>query len=334
MDKQISLLFERIVNVIKKIKTADSEEWKIVDNYIITIQNTINDIVNRNKEIINYYNSESFKKIKQSCSELMLSQTEFNEYIDEKVKSISSLFGTRIIRNETQNEDEYNYVHPYNKTINPFVAEVSSNVFASAENNTLDYIIKYFYPDKDRYPEQIQKLHTLIEELETLKEAKEIIEKQKKEVYKYLGNVPQFIIKNDESGFYSRLGFAAISENSLTIEYKFSYTSNGGHAKRTFSIPMTEDVIVSLIQSLENRLSFSFFSKEQRALMTKKLRDQIKKRDNFTCQICGNSTYKEENLLLEIDHIIPVSKGGITKESNLQTLCWKCNRQKSNNILN
>ena len=31
---------------------------------------------------------------------------------------------------------------------------------------------------------------------------------------------------------------------------------------------------------------------------------------------------------VEIDHIIPVSRGGLTTESNLQTLCWRCNRSK------
>ena len=41
----------------------------------------------------------------------------------------------------------------------------------------------------------------------------------------------------------------------------------------------------------------------------------------------------EPNLLLEIDHIIPISKGGCTVEENLQTLCWKCNRAKSNKIV-
>ena len=60
----------------------------------------------------------------------------------------------------------------------------------------------------------------------------------------------------------------------------------------------------------------------------------IVKRDDFTCCNCGNSTYAEPNLLLEIDHIIPVSKGGRTVEDNLQTLCWKCNRSKSNKIIN
>lgn len=34
------------------------------------------------------------------------------------------------------------------------------------------------------------------------------------------------------------------------------------------------------------------------------------------------------------DNIIPVSKGGITEESNLQTLCWKCNRSKADKVIN
>lgn len=55
-------------------------------------------------------------------------------------------------------------------------------------------------------------------------------------------------------------------------------------------------------------------------------------RDDFTCKKCGISIKKEPNLLLEIDHIIPLSKGGLTTEDNLQTLCWKCNRSKGAKI--
>ena len=139
-------------------------------------------------------------------------------------------------------------------------------------------------------------------------------------------------MNEDESGFYSRLGFANIDESVLNVEYKFSYTSGGGMAKRAFSVPMTEETIVELITALESKLTASAFTKEQRALKTKKLREVIKNRDNFTCCNCGNSTHTEPNLLLEIDHIIPVSKGGYTVEENLQTLCWKCNRSKSNKL--
>lgn len=53
-----------------------------------------------------------------------------------------------------------------------------------------------------------------------------------------------------------------------------------------------------------------------------KLRWDIWKRDNFTCQHCGSRKY------LTIDHIIPECKGGKTTLSNLQTLCKKCNSKK------
>ncbi|MES6325425.1 HNH endonuclease, partial [Cutibacterium acnes] len=70
----------------------------------------------------------------------------------------------------------------------------------------------------------------------------------------------------------------------------------------------------------------------QRALMTTRLRNYIKDRDNHTCQNCSVSVAQEPHLLLEVDHIMPVSRGGLTTEENLQTLCWQCNRTKSNKV--
>ena len=333
LDILIAQLFDRTVNSIKKIKTIDSEEWDVIGDFISHIKGEIEKIVSTNQKILDYYESPDFVKIKDTCETLMSTQREFNEYINEKVQSISKLFGTRVVRNETTNNDEYNYIRPYRKTITPFTAEVSATVFASAENKPLEYVVKNFYPNKKLYPEQIQKLYRLVEELETLRDAKQIIENYKAEYYQYLGDVPDFIMMNDESGFYARLGFANIDESLFAVEYKFVYTSGGGMAQRSFTIPMTEETIIELIKVLESKLTAGAFAKEQRALMTKKLRDHIKKRDNFTCCNCGNSTYAEPNLLLEIDHIIPVAKGGCTVEDNLQTLCWKCNRAKSDKII-
>lgn len=333
IDGLIGQLIDRTVNSIKKIKALDSEEWDIIGKFVLGIRGEIEKIVGDNQRILEYYESPSFLKVKKTCEALMSSQREFNEYISEKVQLISKLFGTRVVRNETINEDEYNYIRPYRKTITPFSVEVSSGVFASAENNPLEYVVKKFYPDKKLYPEQIQKLYQLVEELETLRDAKQIIENYKVEYQQYLGDVPDFVMENDEAGFYSRLGFATIDEGVLTVEYKFSYTSSGGKAQKSFTVPMTEETIAELIKVLESKLTASAFAKEQRTLMTKRLREFIKKRDNFTCCNCGNSTKIEPNLLLEIDHIIPVAKGGRTVEDNLQTLCWKCNRKKSDKII-
>ena len=334
LDGLIGQLFDRTIHNIKKIKSPDSEEWTLIGNFMLHIKAKIEEIVSLNRQILEYYESSGFLRVKESCEVLMSSQREFNEYINEKVQSISQFFGSRVVRDETIHDDEYNYIRPYKKTITPFTAEVSAAVFASAENNPLEYIVKYFYPSKRLYPKQIRKLYRLVEELETLRDAKQIIENYKAEYQQYLGDVPRFVMENDEAGFYSRLGFATIDESVLTVEYKFSYTSGGGMAQRSFTVPMTEETIAELIKALESKLTATAFAKEQRTLMTKKLREFIKSRDNFTCCNCGNSVYIEPNLLLEIDHIIPVAKGGRTVEDNLQTLCWKCNRAKSDRIIN
>jgi 5-methylcytosine-specific restriction endonuclease McrA len=56
------------------------------------------------------------------------------------------------------------------------------------------------------------------------------------------------------------------------------------------------------------------------------LRFDVLVRDKFRCRACGVGA-KEARL--EIDHIIPVSKGGLTTLKNLQVLCRSCNRGKS-----
>lgn len=68
----------------------------------------------------------------------------------------------------------------------------------------------------------------------------------------------------------------------------------------------------------------------KRTHIPKGLRHEVFKRDNYTCVECGAT--KEDGAKLHIDHIIPVSKGGTDELSNLQTLCDKCNLNKSNLI--
>ena len=57
------------------------------------------------------------------------------------------------------------------------------------------------------------------------------------------------------------------------------------------------------------------------------LRYRVLKEAKGRCSLCG-VTSKEA--MLDIDHIIPRSKGGKTVYENLQVLCAKCNRSKSN----
>lgn len=324
----INDLITKLYNIVPNIdslKINSSEERRgIAEKALAQIELTMNNIIAENNMLLDYYSSSDFKRIQVTCEEMMSAQYDFNQYITIKAAQISNLLGLRITRNETSVLNNYNYIRPYKKSLSPFIAEVSAQVFSSAENAPIDYVIKYFYSDKSKHIEQIQSLQSLLGELETLEEARQIIERQKETFKVYLTEVPSYILEKDTLGFYQRLGFARIDEAILTAEYKFSYTSAGLNVQKTFSVPMTKDNIVALIRKLE---TFSV-KKEQRRLMTPKLRQQIKQRDNYTCCLCGNSIHKEPNLLLEVDHIIPIAKGGLTEESNLQTLCWKCNRSK------
>ena len=59
------------------------------------------------------------------------------------------------------------------------------------------------------------------------------------------------------------------------------------------------------------------------------LRFKVMRRDRFRCCACGRSPATHAGVVLEIDHKKPWSAGGETVMSNLQTLCKKCNRGKS-----
>ena len=115
--------------------------------------------------------------------------------------------------------------------------------------------------------------------------------------------------------------------------YTFQYISPGGNSSIKFDLKLDIDNMTKLVNYINGLIKFKNSVQGQRSLMTPTLRESIKKRDNYTCKLCGLSTHTERNLLLEIDHILPLSKGGITSEFNLQTLCWRCNRTKGSKII-
>lgn len=48
-------------------------------------------------------------------------------------------------------------------------------------------------------------------------------------------------------------------------------------------------------------------------------------RDNYTCRYCGRQA---PNVVLHVDHVIPVAKGGTDDPDNLVTACYDCNEGK------
>lgn len=168
------------------------------------------------------------------------------------------------------------------------------------------------------------------------------IEKQLNYLRKYFG-----LAVNDETLFHLKRCIDLLAELDELIasnpewerfgdfiypKFTMHYRSSTGKSTYATDYVFNSQTIGVLYSQIEEFLYKRSNQKIQRSLMTPELRQQILRRDNWTCQRCGNSIYREPNLLLEVDHIIPISKGGKTISSNLQTLCWKCNRSKSDSI--
>mgnify|MGYP000476613244 CR=1 FL=1 len=88
--------------------------------------------------------------------------------------------------------------------------------------------------------------------------------------------------------------------------------SAGGNSSQRTTITLDDITIEALIEYIDDNIKRSKTAKAQRSLMTKKLREFIKRRDNYTCQNCYASVAQQNLLLLEVDHIIPISKGGLS----------------------
>ena len=64
--------------------------------------------------------------------------------------------------------------------------------------------------------------------------------------------------------------------------------------------------------------------------ITPKKRFRVLERDGFRCVYCGAMA---PNVVLHVDHIIPLSRGGTNEIDNLCTACWACNVGKGARII-
>jgi hypothetical protein len=67
--------------------------------------------------------------------------------------------------------------------------------------------------------------------------------------------------------------------------------------------------------------------KPERQKISDRKRFLVFQRDGYQCQIC-----RKTGVELELDHVIPVCRGGSDEMDNLQTLCRPCNAGKSGSL--
>lgn len=277
-----------------------------------------------------YYSGAAFDEIKQRISSYIYQCNELNRHIEELKET--GLLDSRVDYGKAtyQDDSKWNMKRKELQTSKyaPHQYDCSRTVCDNARKEPFKYVCKYFNIDADE--ETLGKFETILNNFEAAEEGKVSLKTERENILSSISSkVPFPIRKFGKKKLEQKLGFEPVDFSTMYFpRYIFRYTSSGGNAATQCDVVMDIDNLNRFVEYLSSKIKFNKSVAGQRALMTSRLRQHIKERDGFTCQSCGISTTQEPHLLLEIDHIVPVSKGGLTCEENLQTLCWKCNRTK------
>lgn len=112
------------------------------------------------------------------------------------------------------------------------------------------------------------------------------------------------------------------------FDVSWKYTSPKGRNRYGDETRYLLGDVMRVVSIIDKQAEYKKSVAYQRSLMTAGVRYDVFNRDGFRCQICGATQH--DGVKLHVDHIKPVSKGGLTEMVNLQTLCETCNLGKSN----
>ena len=281
-----------------------------------------------------YFKSDGFKKTKESIKEHIKNCNELNNHIEELKSRHSNMRSYDYGEGRLYDESNYNFRRKeWGKRVrNIHVHNCSASVCRNASDQPFKYLCKYFDIKIDEAA--LSNVESALNDFSAVEQGKVLLQNERNLILSSISNsIPQLILYFSKKKLMDKLGFDQIDLSDLYFPvYRFQYVSAGGNSSMKVDIQLNIENLNKFVNYLNGLIKFRKSISGQRTLMTSGLREIIKNRDGYACQICGLSVNDEKNLLLEIDHIVPLSKGGITSESNLQTLCWKCNRSKGAKI--
>ncbi|MDQ1815675.1 HNH endonuclease [Massilia sp. CCM 9210] len=260
---------------------------------------------------------------------------DLNQHVEDLKSTYADVKSTDYGRSDLSDTSHYNMRR---RTWQEFgtsnrVHNCSGSVLKNASSQPFKYLCKYFDIKGDE--ETLSRFEHVLNNFAAAEQGKYLLENERNHIISMVDdNIPKIISAFSKKRLIRELGFRPIDLSNLYFPvYTFRYISAGGNSSAKCDIKLDIANLDKFIAYLSDVVKFRNSVAGQRALMTSSLREKIKQRDNYTCQGCRLSAHQVTNLLLEIDHIIPLARGGMTCESNLQTLCWKCNRTKGAKVL-
>lgn len=283
-----------------------------------------------------YFASEHFQTLKSQIASLVAEHNAVVGYVAEirtqgSFELGSSTAGQHAHLASFQNTSAWNNRRDRNVAVYaPHVHNASLQVVRNASIDPLKYLMKYFSIKADQ--DTLADVQRVAESISRLEEAVANVKGREADITQKI-DPPAFILKHYSEEFWSQVGVHLSPIQVPYPLYKFQYTSAGGNSGQETNVQLDTPTLEALSAILVDKIRWPKSAAGQRALMTNALRRHIKERDNYACLNCRVSLRAEPHLLLEVDHIMPVSRGGLSVPENLQTLCWKCNRSKGANVV-
>jgi hypothetical protein len=294
---------------------------------LILIANPIIWKVRKNR----YFNSEQFLALRSQISAVVVEHNDVVNYVAEIRSQGSFELGASSTGQHAhlatfENTSAWNNRRDRNVAeYGPQVHNASLQVVRNASMEPIKYLMKYFSIKADQ--ETLADVQRVAEDISRLEEAVFNVQGREAEIVATIAP-PTFILKRYSDEFWDLIGVHLTPITVPYPNYEFNYTSAGGNTSQTAKVELNTSTLDALSETLVQKIRWAKSAAGQRALMTAHLRGWIKNRDNHSCMQCGISIAAEPHLLLEVDHILPVSRGGLSTHENLQTLCWRCNRSK------
>lgn len=248
-------------------------------------------------------------------------------YFSKKVQQNSILYKNLIKLNE-----KYDVI--FNKNIKE---KIDYNKICNSkrefENSDLIKVLKINIENEiDNLINLISKIdHNKITNKNYLNEYQKLYVETSKDIIKK-SKVPYKIFIALENKLYLKNQFQPILDIEVLVTKR--YTSPAGrnsyHGNISFNFDEFKSWVEKVKKEIEYRTTQEYQRKIERAKVTVSLRWQILELDNHKCRVCNASS--NDGVKLHVDHIIPISKGGTSDISNLQTLCETCNLGKSDRI--
>lgn len=290
----------------------------------------------RHIRMTRYFASDEFRAHKAAIAAFVAEHNELAQYVGE-IRSRGtfalggSSSGAQAHLANFQNTSRHRYRRDRNIATyqTPFVHNCSLQVARNASTDPIKYVMKYFNIRSTET--DLADVESLGDGITRLEDAVTNLGQREASITRSI-NPPNFIMRHYAGDFMQRVGVELSPIMVPYPVYMFEYVSAGGNSSQRTTVTLNRETIDAMIETMSAKIKFRKSAAGQRALMTSRLRTTIKERDHYTCRYCFVSLAAEPHLLLEVDHIMPVSKGGLTAPENLQTLCWRCNRTKANKV--